>query len=98
MTLNASPARLRDGSWGARVSSETVSLGDTVTITTRSGKSWTARVVRVLWTGDGVAICATESDPPTRSRPRRRPRYVPCGYPGCRPDYCDECDGAGLYG
>lgn len=24
--------------------------------------------------------------------------WKPCGYPGCSPRYCDECDGAGLYG
>lgn len=28
---------------------------------------------------------------PTRARPWR-----PCGYPGCNPGYCDECNGEGL--
>jgi hypothetical protein len=25
----------------------------------------------------------------------RRPGWTPCGYPGCNPSYCDECDGKG---
>ena len=29
------------------------------------------------------------------SRPARRPGWRPCGYPGCNPGYCDECDGQG---
>ena len=24
-----------------------------------------------------------------------RPNWRPCGYPGCSPHYCDECDGEG---
>ena len=27
--------------------------------------------------------------------PARRPGWRPCGYPGCSPHYCDECDGKG---
>ena len=29
---------------------------------------------------------------PATSRPRN---WSPCGYPGCHPSYCDECDGKG---
>lgn len=40
---------------------------------------------------------------PTNMWPKRGPcpvchrthRYIPCGYPGCTPQYCDECDGGG---
>lgn len=28
-------------------------------------------------------------------RPGRRTGWVPCGYPGCNPGHCDECDGKG---
>lgn len=58
--MPATPAKLRDGSWGARVRGR-VSSGEIVTITTKAGKSWKARVTRVLWSGDGVSLCATES-------------------------------------
>lgn len=56
--MSATPAKLRDGSWGARVQGR-ASVGDRITITTRSGKSWDATVSRVLWTGDGASIVAT---------------------------------------
>lgn len=58
--IAATPVKLRSGAWGARVK-DAVSEGDVVTITTRSGKSWDARVTRVVWRGDDVAICATAS-------------------------------------
>ena len=57
----ASPTKLRTGDWGARVKGAPVSEGDVITIVARSGKSWDARVTRVVWSGDGVTICATAS-------------------------------------
>ena len=27
--------------------------------------------------------------------PTRTTAWSPCGYPGCHPSYCDECDGKG---
>lgn len=58
--ITATPAKLRNGNWGARVTGR-VSAGSVVTIKTRSGKTWDAQVERVLWTGDGVSLCATRS-------------------------------------
>ena len=105
--LSASPAKLQSGAWGARVRSETVRAGDTIQITTSSGKSWQARVERVLWAGEGVAICATVCLDRAPQTPRYDPstgRYLSgagadhCGYP-CpvtgRPctasDPCHDC-------
>ena len=94
---NATPTKLRTGAWGARTQGP-VSKGDEIRITTRSGKSWTATVTEVVWTDGKVAVCATESSPKSApavaAAPRRR-RFVPCGYPGCHPSHCDECDGEG---
>jgi len=59
--MTASPTKLRTGDWGAKVQSDAVQEGDEITITTRAGKSWRARVGKVVWRGDGVAIVATES-------------------------------------
>jgi len=58
--INATPAKLRSGDWGAKVQGS-VSCGDTIHITTRSGKEWDATVSHVVWAGDGVAIVATQS-------------------------------------
>jgi hypothetical protein len=83
--ITASPAKLKNGSWGARVRGD-VTEGDTITITTRGGKSWDARVTKVVWSGEGVAVCATESldrapARTSRSRYGRYERSGACGYP-----------------
>ena len=49
--LTGHPAKLRDGGWGAHVNSPDAQPGDTVQIETRSGKTWTETVERVIWTG-----------------------------------------------
>lgn len=61
MTTTAKPCKLRSGDWGATVSGTHVREGDTITIITKAGKSWQARVSKVVWSGSGVSICATES-------------------------------------
>jgi len=99
-TLQASPTKLRDGSWGARTKG-VPAIGDTITITTKAGKTWNAQVTSLVWTDQKVAIVSTKSldRAPSTSTPRpSRRRFVPCGYPGCHPSYCDECDGEGMYG
>lgn len=96
--LKASPTKLRNGDWGAKVLG-TVTEGDTVTITTRAGKSWDAKVTKVLWTKDGVAICATESL--DRTPKRRRSNGCDCDCYDCKP-YCRcephcNCRGGNIY-
>jgi len=61
----ASPIKLRNGNWGARVTG-TVNVGDEITITTRAGRNWQTLVERIVWSGtsrDGTpaAIVATVS-------------------------------------
>lgn len=81
----AKPTKLRSGDWGATVDSETIQVGEIVQITTRAGKSWEARVTRVVWTGKGVAICATESlDRGPRSIPSTAPQYSDARCARCR--------------
>ena len=77
--IPATPAKLRYGSWGARVSDADVREGDVITITTRSGKSWDARVTRIVWSNDSVAVCATESlDRPASPTRRGRGTWTGC--------------------
>lgn len=64
----ATPTKLRNGDWGAKVAGS-VRQGDEIQIRTKAGKEWTATVTRVLWSGDNVSIVATES---RSQRPRRR--------------------------
>jgi len=91
-TKAATPAKLKSGAWGARVEGA-VNRGDTVTITTRAGKSWDARVTQVVWTGNGVSIVATEGI----DRPAASGRASYAGRSARRYCYCqrplDEGDG-----
>lgn len=83
--MNATPTKLRNGTWGARTT-DNVSKGDVVTITTRGGKSWDATVTEIVWSGDGVTIVATQSAPraarPSYQRAPRRASYRR-GWTGC---------------
>ncbi len=95
-TNTASPTKLRNGSWGARVEGS-AAAGDTVTITTRGGKSWEARIERVIWTDGKVSICATESnDRPQRRVSRQEYCYGRCPVHGhrCSPEQgpCHDCE------
>ena len=58
--MQATPKKLKDGTWGARVLGA-VEPGDTITITTRAGKSWDAIVERVLWSDDQAMLVSTVS-------------------------------------
>ena len=69
-TINATPAKLRSGEWGARVQSDTVSVGDTIQITTRAGKSWPATVSQVIWRGKGITLVATGKAARKPAKPR----------------------------
>jgi len=55
----ATPIKLNNGSWGAKVSGA-VQAGEEIKITTKGGKSWLAVVAKVVWSGENVAIVATQ--------------------------------------
>jgi|GEM_PF-3190725 len=76
-TIPATPAKLRDGSWGARIEGS-AALGDILQITTQAGKTWQARVTRVVWQGEGVALVATASldSAPRAAAPAKRTASV----------------------
>jgi len=84
--LQASPKKLKSGDWGALVKSESVRPGDSITITTKAGKSWSATVDRVLWSGKGIAICATQGKSNTRSS---RGRWTGCSCGSREDEYGD---------
>lgn len=51
--------RLRNGAWGITGPSTLLVPDTLVAVTKRDGSSTTVRVSRVLWSGDGKAICTT---------------------------------------
>jgi len=85
--IPATPTKLKNGDWGARVASSNVREGDIVRITTRGGKTWEAEVLKVVWSGEGVSICATSRNIARRSTASRAGHSAPrnSGTPtGCR--------------
>ena len=94
--VQASPKKLNSGDWGAWVKSENVQRGDVVAITTKSGKSWNSQIDKVIWRGNGGAICSLiQNNQSYRKRPRGEyapfKRGVWCEGAGC---YCPEDDTA----
>lgn len=90
--MQATFTKLRSGDWGIRVEGSPPAQGASISVAKRDGSRDVVVVDRVLWSGDGIALCAIQR----RGRAARRPRsWRPCGYPGCSPSYCDECDGEG---
>lgn len=73
--IEASPCKLRNGNWGCRTT-DPVEVGDTVRIVTRANKQWRARITQIVWTGDQVWLCATESE--NASKPGK-PQSPPAG-------------------
>ena len=60
--LPASPVKLGDGSWGVKIDSDTCQVGQTVLVTTKKGKEWTAIIDSVHGIEEGKIIAtATEA-------------------------------------
>lgn len=107
MAHTATWAKGRQGDWLARIASGNVAVGDALVIVSRDGRETQGRVSRIVWSGrgdDGPVTLAAFRQPerePLAARAqagggqRGRANWRPCGYPGCHPSYCDECDGEG---
>lgn len=90
-TLPATPAKLNDGSWGAKVKSSDVAIGDSVTITTRGGKSWEAIVDAVFYRQDDGCLCRTRKSTGAKAGTSLRKASAPRARTGGR---CRSCRGA----
>ena len=51
--------KLSNGDWGVRAEG-VVKAGEFVTVTKKSGSTKQEKIQHVLWTGNGVSICAIE--------------------------------------
>jgi hypothetical protein len=85
MKMAASWMKMRDGSWGVRVPGG-ATAGQSVTVTKKSGESSTVIVGKVVWSGNGVALCAVKGE--ERSQPSRSSGN---GYAPGKRCYCAEC-------
>lgn len=55
--MSATYTKLRDGSWGIKVQGS-AKAGQAITVTKRDGGTKTETVEKVVWSGEGVAICS----------------------------------------
>ncbi len=85
----ATPAKLRDGSWGARVPGR-ASVGMALTVRTKSGKSWAAIVTKVLWSSSEATLCATKRSATASVTMRNGERRHGRGCKGCRGPVVDS--------
>ena len=72
MSHEATPAKLNDGTWGARTTHRVV-VGSTITVRTRAGKTWRAAVNEVVWT-DGTACLVRTAAGAASTAPRKSSR------------------------
>ena len=92
----ATYAKLKNGDWGVRVQGVTT-VGATVQVTKRDGSSKTETIAKVLWSGEGISLCAIR--PTAVSRPivsratSRSAGWHGNGCAACRAagDWCAQC-------
>ena len=97
-----------DGAW--QISGEAAGLvvGRQIVVRRKDGSTSieTVQTVTPAGTMGGVAMAlavpmpsparTAARAPESNERQHRRARkWWPCGYPGCNPNHCDECDGLG---
>jgi hypothetical protein len=90
--MSATYTKLKSGEWGIRVTEGTVTEGQTVTVTKKSGETKEEVVAKVVWSGNGVTLCAIRASAPGRpagGRPRS-PSYAPRAGGRRRVCLCDD--------
>lgn len=62
--MTATYTKLKDGTWGVRVAFSgkgSITAGDTVEVKKKSGEKKTETITKVLWSGNGVYLCAIKT-------------------------------------
>lgn len=97
--------KLRDGSWGVRVEGAPVQAGDNVVVTKKGGGTDTVTISKVVWSGNGVTLCALPPKAAAASSRggRTNSSRCHCGqqknprFSSCRDCYVVECEDMGDY-
>lgn len=90
--MKATYKKLRDESWGIHVTDGAPTKGQTVTVTKKDGSTKTETIKVVLWSGNGVALCAIEQRSTGCSCDSN------CCQPRCQCDQTCNCQGGNIYG
>lgn len=86
-TNSASFTKLRDGSWGVRLSGSAPQRGQVLAVARKDGTVTMVTVERVIWSGNGAHLCAIAQERLQRAAAPRPSR-------GPRSGRCRECGGA----
>lgn len=70
--MPATYTKLKNGDWGIRVTGAKPREGAVVTVTKKDGSTKVETVRRVLWSGDGIHLCAVGSGSAQTTRPTAR--------------------------
>lgn len=76
---SARPMKLYNGDWGAYVTGENVESNMLICVSTRNGKSWQARVRKVLSQDRLGAVCETKSPNAQTRRNTKKSQCLNCG-------------------
>ncbi len=102
--MNTTWCKLASGSWGLKIvgtDEELAALvvGAPLKVARQDGTSSMETPTAIsLFPGYAQASIVAKPKAAATTRPvtaSRRSNWRPCGYPGCSPSYCDECDGVG---
>lgn len=55
--MSATYTKLKSGNWGVRIEGA-AQAGQTITVTKRDGSTKSETIERVVWSGNGVSLCA----------------------------------------
>lgn len=101
-------SKLKSGEWGLRLPHDNAHPGDVVTVHRKDGTTSSEKLGTRVAGGPGWSLWAVApkdaaAPAPERKaapvKPKVRKGWQACGYPGCSPDHCDECEGEGrVYG
>ncbi len=73
--MSATYQKLKSGEWGIRVQG-TAKAGDSVSVRTKAGVVKAEIVKAVVWSGDGVTLCAVEPRERSNGRSTTERKYM----------------------
>lgn len=78
--MNATYTKLRTGEWGVKISGVSTPVSFTpnysVTVTKKDGTQKSERIAKIVWQGEGVAVCAITKQATTYTVNRNSDVYV----------------------
>jgi hypothetical protein len=91
--MSATYTKLKSGEWGVRVQGD-ARVGQVVTVKKRDGTTKTETIEKVVWSGNGISLCAVSRSAKPAYTPRagrRNNNSSDCD------DFCQGCRRCGAY-